>query len=115
MSFHQWDIVSVNLDPVVGSEQGKKRPCLIISADFMNERLNTIVVLPVTSRKEGRRIYPNEVLLQVELSGLPNESIVLVHQIRTIDRSGVGSIFGHIQDQNIKRDVFEAMDFHFGR
>jgi mRNA interferase MazF len=55
-----------------------------MSADYINERINTVVILPITTRKEGRRIYPNEVILSVESSGLPNESIILVHQIRAV-------------------------------
>jgi mRNA interferase MazF len=115
MRFSQWSIVSVSLDPIIGSEQGKTRPCLIISADYMNGRLKTIVVLPITTRKSGRGIYPNEVLLPVEKSCLPNESIILTFQIRTVDISRVGKFYGLLDSLSIRDEVYEALDFIFDR
>jgi len=82
--YERWTIWRANLDPVVGSEQGKTRPVLIISDDSINELINTINVLPVTSRKTNRMVYPNEVLLEGNKYGLTDESIVLCHQIRTL-------------------------------
>lgn len=82
----RWAIYRANLDPVVGSEQGKTRPVLVISEDAINDLLNIVNVIPITTKKEGRRIYPNEVLIPANHFGLPNESIVLCHQIRTLDK-----------------------------
>jgi mRNA interferase MazF len=56
MIFKKWSICKADLDPVVGSEQGKSRPVLIISEDQINELLNIVNVLPITSRKPGRLI-----------------------------------------------------------
>jgi mRNA interferase MazF len=63
MSVERWSIWRANLDPVVGSEQGKRRPVLVISETDLNDILPVVNVLPITSRKAGRRIYPNEALL----------------------------------------------------
>jgi mRNA interferase MazF len=63
MIITKWSIYRANLDPVVGSEQGKSRPVLIISEDDVNGLLNIVNVLPITSRKDGRKIYPNEALI----------------------------------------------------
>ena len=63
MSFDKWSIYKANLDPIVGSEQGKSRPVLIISENEINDLMNTVNVLPITSRKINRRIYPNEALI----------------------------------------------------
>jgi mRNA interferase MazF len=60
MSVARWSIWLANLDPVVGSEQGKTRPVLVISDTRLNDILPVVNVLPLTSRKPGRRIYPNE-------------------------------------------------------
>lgn len=73
MKFRRWTIWRANLDPVVGSEQGLTRPVLIISDDIINDLLNTINVLPITTRKNNRLIYPNEVLLEDSIFGLPEE------------------------------------------
>jgi len=93
MTFKKWEIYKANLDPVVGSEQGKSRPVLVISENAVNQLLNTINVLPITSRKPGRTVYPNEVLLQAGTSGLPNVSIILCHQIRTLDKIRLTNIY----------------------
>lgn len=87
MIFNKWTIWRANLDPVVGSEQRKSRPVFIISENDVNFLLNIVNVIPITSRKEGRTIYPNEVSLVGPEYGLKNESIVLCHQIRSIDKT----------------------------
>ena len=51
MNIRKWGIYRANLDPVIGSEQGKSRPVLVISEDEINNLLNTVNVLPITSRK----------------------------------------------------------------
>ncbi|WP_198675337.1 type II toxin-antitoxin system PemK/MazF family toxin [Pleomorphovibrio marinus] len=86
MKFTKWSIWRANLDPVIRSEQGKTRPVLIISEDDINELLNIVNIIPITSRKPDRTIYPNEVLLLAGKHGLENEPIALCHQIRTIDK-----------------------------
>jgi mRNA interferase MazF len=63
MIIKKWSIYRANLDPTVGSEQGKSRPVLVISEDAINDVLNIVNVIPITSKKEGRTIYPNEVLI----------------------------------------------------
>ena len=85
MSF-RWQVFLANLDPIVGSEQGKTRPVLVVSDEAMNEILPVVNVLPITSRRAGRKVYPNEVLLPTAVAGLLQESLVLCHQIRTLDK-----------------------------
>ena len=80
MNVPRWSVWLANLDPVVGSEQGKTRPVLVISEDQINAILPVVNVLPITSRKANRKIYPNEALLPVSTAGLTAESIVLCYQ-----------------------------------
>ena len=63
MKFEKWAVWLANLDPVLGSEQGKTRPVIIVSENQINEVLSVVNILPVTSRKNNRIIYPNETLL----------------------------------------------------
>src|ERR1700722_15366015 len=98
MKAHKWEILRADLDPVIGSEQGKTRPVLIISENDINNLLNIVNVLPITTRKPNRIIYPNETLLEAAKYGLPNESIVLCHQIRTIDKKRLSNKYGVIDD-----------------
>ncbi len=76
MKHQRWSIYRANLDPVVGTEINKSRHVLIISNDVVNELLQNLTILPISSRKQGRTIYPNEALLKRDESGLEVESIV---------------------------------------
>ncbi len=112
---NKWMIFRANLDPVIGSEQGKTRPVLIISEDEINELLNIVNVLPITTRKAGRRIYPNEVLLEPNWFGLPNESIVLCHQIRTLDKRRLSEkALGGVLVAEKQNEILEALCFQLG-
>jgi mRNA interferase MazF len=111
MIVKKWEIYRANLDPVIGSEQGKTRPVLIISEDSVNQVLNTVNVLPITSKKQGRIIYPNEGLLTSFDSGLPNESIVLCHQIRTLDKVRLSKIYGKVEDPIKQFEIEDALTF----
>lgn len=114
MTIKKWGIYRADLDPVIGSEQGKTRPVLVISEDEINQLLNTINVLPITSRKPKRKIYPNEALLNYDDFGLAKESIVLCYQIRTLDKRRLTSAYGFI-DQSSKRAAIEtALKFQLG-
>jgi mRNA interferase MazF len=110
----RWSIYRANLDPVIGSEQGKTRPVLIISEDAINDLLNIVNVLPITSRKPGRNTYPNEVLVPANHFGLPNESIILCHQIRTLDKRRLSTLYGEITDTTKQDEVIEALCFQLG-
>jgi mRNA interferase MazF len=107
-------VYKADLNPVIGSEQGKSRPVLVISEDEINNLLNVVNVPPITSRKPGRRIYPNETLLKRGNFGLPNESIVLCHQIRTLDKQRLSILYGSIDDDSIKEEIIEALCFQLG-
>ena len=114
MNYKRWTIWRANLDPVIGSEQGFTRPDLIISDDAINELMNTINILPVTTRKNNRSIYPNEVLLASDRFGLSNESIVLCHQIRTLDKKRFAQYYGQIEDNELQNEIIEALSFQLG-
>jgi len=86
MTPERWSVWLANLDPVVGSEQGRTRPVLVLSDTRLNQILPVVNVLPITSRKHNRRIYPNEALIPAGIAGLDVESIVLCYQIRTLDK-----------------------------
>ena len=114
MIHKKWTIWRANLDPVVGSEQGLTRPVLVISDDSINDLMNTLNVLPITTRKNARMIYPNEVLLDKLIFGLPDESIVLCHQIRTLDKKRFAQYYGEIGDINKQNEIIEALFFQLG-
>ncbi len=111
MSVERWSVWRANLDPVVGSEQGMTRPVLVVSQTALNDILPVVNVLPITSRKANRRIYPNEALLPVGTTGLKLESIVLCYQIRTLDKRRLGRVFGMLDDETIRQAIVDALTF----
>jgi len=114
MIIRKWSIYRADLDPVIGSEQGKSRPVLVISEDEINNLLNIVNVLPITSRRSGRSIYPNEVLLPANNYGLSNESIILFHQIRTLDKKRLIKEYGQINDNQKRTETIYALCFQLG-
>lgn len=110
----RWNVFLANLDPVVGSEQGKTRPILVISEEDVNQLLSIVNVLPITSRKEERKIYPNEVLLGSGTAGLTADSIVLCQQVRTLDKKRLIRHLGTVDDVAIQQNIIEALKFQLG-
>jgi len=82
MKTMHFNIYWANLNPTVGREQAGHRPVLVVSNDIENQ-MDIVTVIPITSRKKGRKIYPNEVL--ITLKG--KEAILLCHQVRTIAKA----------------------------
>jgi mRNA interferase MazF len=87
MEIRQYQIVIVNLDPTVGSEIRKTRPCVVISPDEMNKHLRTITIAPVTSRSKD---YMTRV--KIEFDG--NDNWIAIDQIQTIDTIRIIKIVG---------------------
>jgi mRNA interferase MazF len=107
----KWEIWLANLDPVIGSEQGKTRPVLIVSNEDVNKLLNVVNVLPITSRRKGRTVYPNEVFIESGKFGLSNDSLILCQQIRTLDKIRLIRKIGSVNDLNKQQEVIEALNF----
>ena len=95
MDLNQYEIVLVNLDPTIGSEMKKTRPCVIISPNEMNKHLKTIVVAPMTSSDKS---YPTRVA--VKLDGKKGQ--IALDQIRTVDRERIFKKLGSLSKTEIK-------------
>ena len=106
---HQWWVYQADLNPVQGPEQAGTRPVLVVSRETFNQALPLVGVLPLTSKKPGRRIYPTEVLLPAGAAGQPAESIVMAHQIRTLSTRRLGTAFGELRDPDLRDAVAEAL------
>lgn len=79
MEINQYDIVLVNLDPTMGSEMKKTRPCVVLSPNEMNKHLQTIVIAPMTTSSKP---YPT----RVEVKHNQSNGWIAIDQMRTIDR-----------------------------
>lgn len=110
-SIRRGDIFTVDFEPVRGSEQGKARPALVIQNDIGNQYSPTIIVAAITTGN-----YPQfnvNVLLKASEGGLKNDSLVLLNQIRTVDRSRLGRYWGRISTQTMAQ-VDEAIKISLG-
>ncbi len=114
MNVSRWSVWSANLDPVVGSEQGRTRPIIVIIVSSLNNILPVVNVIPVTSRKLNRRIYPNEAVLPANTGGLTLDSMALCYQIRTLDKRRLTEMFGVIDDEDARQSIHDALRFQFG-
>lgn len=94
MEIRQYQIIVVNLDPTMGSEIRKTRPCVVVSPDEMNRHLNTITICPITSTSKP---YPTRIKLLVQRK----VSWIVVDQIRTIDRNRIVKGAGHLKIETI--------------
>ena len=108
----KWSVFMADLSPVIGSEQQGKRPVLVISDETANSVLPVVTILPLTSLKKGRRIYPNELLLKKGVAGLEVDSIVLAHQIRTISKQRLSNCLGAVADDTLQAGINEALRVH---
>ena len=86
------DVVWVTLDPVVGSEVGKRRPAVVVQNELANLTSPTVTVVPLSS--SVRRVYPFQVMIPAAESGLPRPSKALCEQIRTLSRQRIGPTLG---------------------
>ena len=104
MIVQQYHIFIVNLDPTIGSEIKKTRPCVIISPDEMNKYVDTVVIAPITSQSKN---YPTRVKINLE----GQENWVVIDQIRTIDKSRLTNKIGLLsqkETESIKHVIKET-------
>lgn len=95
MELIQYSIVLVNLDPTLGSEIQKTRPCVIVSPNEMNKHLKTIVICPMTTNTKE---YPTRVVVNQD----GKSGMIIIDQIRTIDKSRIQKILGKLNKIEIK-------------
>lgn len=109
----KWEIYFCNLNPTQGSEQRGTRPVLVVSTDSVNHNLSISTVLPLSSVKDNEKIYPTEVLLPTDVTGLPKLSVAMLQQIRTISHSRLTNRVSMITDNETKEKILEACREYF--
>jgi len=102
------DIIFVDLNPVMGSEKGKNRPCLVIQNDVGNKYSPLTIVAVITSQKEISRPYPTDIWINKGEGGLDLASIIQCDQIRTIDKRRIKKKLGSLSRAVMKK-VNEAI------
>ena len=92
------DVYYARLNPIEGSEQQGTRPVVVVSRDAINENSPVIIIVPVTTRKNRRKIYPSQVLLKAGDGELPMESVALGEQVRAINKTRLGERIGRLSE-----------------
>ena len=106
------DIYYADLSPVVGSEQGGLRPVLIIQNDVGNKYSPTVIAAAITSKQDKAKM-PTHIDVYADKFGLAKDSVILLEQVRTIDKKRLKEKMGHL-DTNVMRRVNDALSVSFG-
>lgn len=112
MTIKRGDIYYADLSPVVGSEQGGIRPVLIVQNDVGNRHSPTVIAAAITSRM-GKTRLPTHIDIHADKVGLQKDSVVLLEQMRTIDKKRLGEKMGHL-DEETMRNVNDAIGISLG-
>ena len=112
MSVKRGDIYYADLSPVVGSEQGGIRPVLIVQNDVGNRFSPTVIAAAITSQRTKAKL-PTHIELDAEDCGLSKNSIILLEQIRTIDKQRLRERMGRLNDFSMQK-VDHALSISFG-
>lgn len=112
MTVKRGEIYYADLSPVVGSEQGGIRPVLIVQNDVGNKFSPTVIAAAITSQKDKSRL-PTHIALSAEHCGLSKDSIVLLEQIRTLDKRRLKERMGILDTQSMY-DIDRALSVSFG-
>jgi mRNA interferase MazF len=96
-------VFEARLDPVEGSEQAGVRPVIVVSRDAINEASPVVVVVPCTTRKLERRVYPSQIVLRAPEGGLRVDSIALGEQVRAIAKTRLRSHWGTLSPEELRR------------
>lgn len=106
------DIYYADLSPVIGSEQGGLRPVLIVQNDIGNKYSPTVIAAAITSRMTKTRL-PTHIDIFGDEVGLAKNSVILLEQIRTIDKTRLKEKMGHLENE-VMNQVNNAITISFG-
>ena len=112
MNIKRGDIYYADLSPVVGSEQGGLRPVLIVQNDVGNRYSPTVIAAAITS-KMGKTKLPTHIDIPGLDVGLSKDSVILLEQVRTIDKRRLKEKMGHLDDGTMS-SVNSALEVSFG-
>lgn len=112
MDVNRGDVFYADLNPVIGSEQGGVRPVVVIQNDIGNKYSPTIIVAAITSKIDKAKL-PTHVEIPTEVSSLKKDSVILLEQIRTLDKKRLQRKVTSLEEQTIKK-VNKAIEISLG-
>ena len=108
MDILRGNLVDVSLDPIIGKEKGKTRPCVVVQNDIGNKFSPTTIIVPITA-VDGKKIFPFQVFIKKGEGGLVKNSKACCEHVRIIDKKRiVGTILGTLDTATIK-DINKAL------
>ncbi len=112
MNIKRGDIYYADLSPVIGSEQGGVRPVLIVQNDVGNKYSPTVIAAAITSQQTKAKL-PTHIAIGAHTSGLAKDSVVLLEQVRTIDKKRLKEKMGTVSENSMK-EINNAISVSFG-
>ena len=112
MTVKRGDIYYADLSPVVGSEQGGMRPVVIVQNDLGNKHSPTVIAAAITSKTTKNKL-PTHIEVVASKNGLSRDSVILLEQVRTIDKKRLKEKMGHLEDE-IMEKVNNAITISLG-
>ena len=112
VNIRRGDIYYADLSPVIGSEQGGIRPVLIVQNDIGNKYSPTVIAAAITSRT-GKSKLPTHIEVYADKYGLARDSVILLEQIRTLDKKRLREKMGHL-DEDVMGQVNDAITVSLG-
>lgn len=106
------EIYYADLSPVVGSEQGGLRPVLVVQNDVGNKHSPTVIVSAITSQINKAKL-PTHIEIPASRDGLNKDSVVLLEQLRTIDKRRLQDLVGHVSQESMEK-INNAMSISLG-
>jgi mRNA interferase MazF len=97
------DVYNVRLDPVEGSEQGGSRPVIVVSRNAINTSSPTVLAVPCTTYRTGKRVYVTQVLIYAPEGGLIADSIALAEQVRILSKLRFGDYLGTLSPASMEQ------------
>ena len=107
------EIYDARLEPTEGSEQGGTRPIIIVSRDAINLSSPVVIVVPCTTYRKNKRLYPTQVLIQVPDGGLSQDSVAMADQIRVLSKTRLLNMRGIVSNEvmtQLEKALLIAMD-----
>ena len=108
---YQWLVFQADLEPTFGHEQAGRRPVLVVSAEPLNDLYGVVSVVSITSRKNNRLPRLGEVLLPAGIAGLPSDSFALCYQMRVLDKTRLGRLYGTLNESALQQKVSTMIAF----
>lgn len=96
-------VLEINLDPVIGHETGKRRPCVVVQNDIGNTYSPVTIVAAITGAENIPKLYPVNVRVSQGEGGLSKDSVVLCNQIKTVDERRFGRTYGKLSDATMRK------------